>query len=61
MQQIITFTNHKSNQKLIAEIKSTAIEQKKYKSKHKYNLNKFSLREKQIKIDCAKYYEIFIN
>ena len=61
MQEIIKFTNHKSNEKLIAEIKKTAIKQKKYKSKHKYNLNKFGLNEKQIKIDCAKYYETFIN
>ncbi len=61
MDKIITFTDHKSNNNLIENIKRTAIKQKKYKSNHKYNLEKFGLSESIIKKDCMKYYEIFIN
>ena len=61
MHEIIKFTNHRSNENLVEKIKLTGIKQKAYKSKHKYNLNKFGLTEKQIKKDCSKYYEIFIN
>ena len=46
---------------MIENIKRTAIKQKKYKSNHKYNLEKFGLSESIIKKDCMKYYEIFIN
>ena len=61
MNEIIKFTNHKPNEDLINNINKTSNEQKKYVSKHKYNLEKFNLSEKKIKNDCAKYYETFIN
>ena len=61
MNEIIKFTNHKSNEKLIKNITTTAEKQKKYISKHKYNLEKFNLTEKIIKKDCSKFYETFIN
>jgi len=61
MYGIIKFTNHNSNEKLLKNIKTTAIKQKEYDSKHKYNLEKFDLTMEQIKEDCAKYYETFIN
>ena len=61
MNEIITFTDHIPSDTLIDNIKTTAIKQKNYKSKHKYDLEKFNLSEAQIKNDCIKYYETFIN
>ena len=61
MHEIIKFTNHDSNEKLIRNIKITSDKQKQYESKHKYNLDKFGLSEKKIRQDCQKYYETFIN
>tara|TARA_B100000029_G_scaffold20175_2_gene20408 strand:- start:250 stop:1215 length:966 start_codon:yes stop_codon:yes gene_type:complete len=61
MHEIIKFTNHNSNEKLLRNIKITSDKQKKYKSKHKYDLNKFGLSEEKIRQDCKKYYETFIN
>ena len=34
-------------------------DQKNYKSKHKYNLEKFGLTEDQIRSDCAFIYDTF--
>ena len=61
MKEIITFTEHIPSDTLIDNIKITAIKQKNYKSKHKYDLEKFNLSESKIKKDCMKYYEVFIN
>ena len=61
MHEIIKFTNHNSNEKLLRNIKITSDKQKKYKSKHKYDINKFGLSEEKIRQDCKKYYETFIN
>ena len=61
MYEIIKFTNHNSNGKLLENIKITAEKQKQYESKHKYNLDKFDLSEEQIKKDCKEYYETFLN
>jgi len=61
MHEIITFTEHKPNEGLLNNIKTTSEKQKKYISKHKYNLDKFNLTENKIKKDCSKFYETFIN
>jgi len=61
MDEVIKFTNHKDDEKLIKNIKITSEKQKKYISKHKYNLEKFNLSEDKIKKDCSKFYETFIN
>jgi hypothetical protein len=61
MNDIIKFTNHDCNEILLKNIKITAKKQKSYKSKHIYDLDKFGLKEKQIKNDCLLYYETFIN
>lgn len=61
MKEIIIFTNHKSSRSLESVIKNTSDEQKKYKSKHKYDLSKFGLTKEKIEKDCLKYYETFIN
>ena len=61
MKDIINFTGHKTNNILIKNIETTAKKQKNYISKHKYDLQKFNLSEKQIKKDCHKFYEIFID
>ena len=46
---------------LLKQISKTADSQRKYKSKHKYDLEKFGLTEEKIKTDCAKIYESFLN
>ena len=61
MNEIIKFTNHKCNEELLKNINITSEKQKKYISKHKYNLERFNLSEDKIKKDCYKFYETFIN
>ena len=61
MENIIKFTGHEASEELLNEIKTTSDKQKKFKSKHKYNLDKFGLTEEQIKKDCKVIYETFIN
>ena len=61
MNEIIKFTNHKHDEELIKNINITSEKQRKYISKHKYNLEKFNLTEEKIKKDCSKFYETFIN
>ena len=47
-------------EKLINEIKSTAENQRSYKSNHKYDLDRFGLSEGKIKKDCKLIYETFL-
>ena len=61
MNDIIKFTEHKNSEKLLNEISLTSKKQKEFKSKHKYDLEKFGLNESMILNDCKKYYETFIN
>lgn len=61
MENIIKFVGHDAPEKLLNEIKVTSEKQKQFKSKHKYNLEKFGLSEEQIKKDCKVIYETFIN
>ena len=61
MNDIIAFTNHKKSEELSSVVKISSEKQRKYKSKHKYDLSKFGLTKKKIEKDCKKYYETFIN
>ena len=61
MPRILKFINYSPSSKFINDIKKTALKQKSFQSKHKYDLEKFGLSEDKIKEDCKKYYETFIN
>ena len=61
MDDISQFVDMEVSKNLQAVIDSTATKQKKYISKHKYDLAKFGLTEDKIKADCKPYYETFIN
>ena len=60
MNDIFSFLDHAPSKELINDIKKTAEKQRTYKSKHKYDLNKFGLSEKKIKKDCFVIYETFL-
>ena len=60
MSDVIKFTNHNADKILIDLIKETSEKQKQYKSKHKYDLEKFGLNENKIKNDCKLFYETFL-
>ena len=61
MLEILEFTNHNPSEKLRNDILDTADKQRKFKSEHKYDLEKFGLSAQQIKKDCAPIYETFLN
>ena len=61
MDDIISFTGHEPSDELIVDIKVAAEKQRNYKSKHKYDLEKFGLTEDRIKTDCKDIYETFLN
>ena len=61
MKDILKFVDHSPSEELLSNIKKTALEQKAFSSKHKYNLEKFGLSEKQIKNDCKVIYDTFLN
>ena len=61
MDEILNFINIEKNSKLADSIRKTAQSQKAYKSKHKYDLNKFGITKKQIKKDCINIYKTFLN
>ena len=61
MDEILDFVGHDASDELLAQIKKTAEEQRNYKSKHKYDLEKFGLTEEKIKKDCKPIYETFLN
>ena len=61
MLEILEFTNHNPSEKLRNDILDTADKQRKFKSEHKYDLEKFDLSAQQIKKDCAPIYETFLN
>ena len=61
MNDIISFVGHEASDDLLKTINKTSEKQKKFKSSHKYNLEKFGLNEKMIKKDCKLIYETFIN
>ena len=61
MPRILKFINYSPSSKFINDIKKTALKQKSFQSKHKYDLEKFGLLEKQIQQDCNKIYRTFLN
>ena len=60
MSEITDFIEVEPSQDLLNDIKQTAEQQRAFKSKHKYNLNKFGLTEEQIKNDCKVIYDEFL-
>ena len=61
MDQIINFIDIEKKDSLAKVIQDTAESQKKYKSKHKYDLEKFGLTEDRIKMDCKAIYQTFLS
>jgi len=61
MDEVLTFVDHDSSKELLDKIKQTAESQRNYKSKHKYDLEKFGLSEEKIRKDCKVIYETFLN
>lgn len=61
MDDIYAFIGKDLSSEHLEEIKSTAASQRKYKSEHKYNLEKFGLSTEQIKNDCSFVYKTFLN
>ena len=59
MIKILKFLNHDISKHLEKEIIQTAKSQKQFKSKHKYDLEKFGLSSKEIKEDSKLIYETF--
>ena len=60
MNGILKFIDQKPTEELLSKIKKTAEDQRNYKSKHGYDLNKFGLTEKRIRKDCHFIYETFL-
>ena len=56
MEDINHFINYKASKKLVDEITLTAEQQRSFKSKHTYNLEKFGISEAQIREDCKNIY-----
>ena len=61
MDQIINFIDIEKKDSLAKVIQDTAESQKSYKSKHKYDLEKFGLTEDRIKMDCKAIYKTFLS
>ena len=61
MDQIINFIDIEKEDSLAKVIQDTAESQKNYKSKHKYDLEKFGLTEDRIKMDCKAIYQTFLS
>ena len=61
MGEVLEFIDHVPSKTLKTNIKETAEKQRKYKSEHKYDLDKFGLNEEQIQSDCAPVYKTFLH
>ena len=61
MFEILDFLNIEKSNEIETLIIETANKQKSFKSNHKYDLEKFGLNEKQIKIDFEDIYSTFLN
>ena len=59
MSEIVEFVECENSEELIKEIKLVSEKQSTYKSKHKYNLEKFNLNKEKIRKDCAAVYKTF--
>ncbi len=60
MEEMCAFLGEEMTPELRATIAEKADKQRAYKSKHKYNLEKFGLDEAKIRRDCAFVYETFL-
>ena len=61
MDEILSFIDVGKNEAMLISIEETAIQQREYKSEHKYDLRRFGITEKQIKKDCASIYKTFLS
>ena len=61
MDGILNFFDLHKDDYLNENIRATAENQRQFKSKHKYDLEKFGLTEEQIKKDCAHIYNTFLS
>lgn len=61
MMEIVEFLDITPSDELVETIKETAEKQRNFKSKHKYDLQKFGLNEEQIRQDYAPIYETFLH
>ena len=61
MESILEFLEIEKSSNLAQSIKATAKDQRAFKSKHQYDLNRFGLTEKKIKSDCKKIYRTFLS
>jgi hypothetical protein len=60
MDELLEFIDHEPTEELKQIIADRADKQRAYKSKHKYDLEKFNLDEAKIRKDCAFFYETFL-
>jgi len=60
MAEVCNFLGREITPKLNETIKQRAEKQRKYESEHRYDLEKFGLRESDIRRDCAFFYETFL-
>ena len=61
MNELLTFVDFSPSSELLKKIKMTEEEQRNYKSKHTYDLQKFGLDESRIRNDCSVIYETFLS
>ena len=61
MIEIMEFIGHETSEDLKKDILETTEKQRKFKSEHKYDLEKFGLNGEQIKSDCAPIYKTFLH
>jgi len=60
MAEIVAFIGITPTPELLSDIEKTTEKQRNFKSKHAYDLEKFGLRETQIRRDYAPIYETFL-
>ena len=58
---VLNFFDLHKDDDLKENIRATAENQRQFKSRHKYDLEKFGLTEEQIKKDCAHIYNTFLS
>ena len=61
MEEIMDFTDVEPSEELKQTIQITAENQRRYKSNHTYNLEKFGLTEEKIRKDCENIYHTFLD
>jgi hypothetical protein len=60
MEEVMDFVGHQPSAKLRETIRNQAQAQKAYRSRHKYDLQRFGLDEVRIRSDCDFFYEAFL-